>query len=90
MAAWLDIYRSIIFAGQLARTVTLNVDIRRGTAEKNRLSRATVEVCPRIQDHIAWLVQELNDLDTDLRGKFRQSPVWREMDDLLRSVIDDN
>ena len=60
--------------------------IRRGPSEKNRLSRATVEVCPRIQDHIAWLVQELNDLDTDLRGKIRQSPVWREMDDLLRSV----
>ena len=56
------------------------------TAEKNRLSRAAVEVRPRIQDHIAWLVQELNDLGTDLRGKIRQSPVWREMDDLLRSV----
>ncbi len=56
------------------------------TAEKNRLSRTTDEVRPRIQDRSAWLVQELNDLDTDLRGKIRQSPMWREMGDLLRSV----
>ena len=32
-------------------------------AEKNRLSRAVVEVRPRIQSHIIWLEQELNDLD---------------------------
>ena len=28
----------------------------------------------------------LNDLDTDLRQRIRHSPVWREKDDLLRSV----
>ena len=32
-------------------------------AEKNRLSRAVVEVRPRIQSHIIWLEQELIDLD---------------------------
>ena len=56
------------------------------TAEKNRLSRAAPEVGRRIQDHIAWLQQEIHDLDTDLQQKIHQSPVWREQDNLLRSV----
>ena len=56
------------------------------TAEKNRLSRAAPEVGRRIQDHIAWLQQEIHALDTDLRHKIHQSPVWREQDNLLRSV----
>ena len=55
-------------------------------AEKNRLSRAAPEVRPRIEAHISWLKQELDDLDTDLRQKIKGSPVWREKDDLLRSV----
>ena len=55
-------------------------------AEKNRLSRAVVEVRPRIQSHITWLEQELNDVDAELRQMIRRSPVWREQDDLLRSV----
>ena len=55
-------------------------------AEKNRLSRAIPEVRPRIQAHIAWLEQELNDLDGDLRESVLSSPVWREKDELLRSV----
>ena len=55
-------------------------------AEKNRLGRATAEVHPRIEAHISWLNQELGDLDTDLRHRILHSPVWREKDDLLRSV----
>ena len=56
------------------------------TAEKNRLSRAVSAVHPYIQDHIAWLEQERNNLDADLSDQIRQSSVWREKDDLLRSV----
>ena len=56
------------------------------TAENNRLSRAVPAVHPYIQDHIAWLEQERNNLDADLSDQIRQSPVWREKDDLLRSV----
>ena len=56
------------------------------TAEKNRLSRAVAEVHPYIRDHIAWLEQERNNLDVDPSAHIRQSPVWREKDDLLRSV----
>ncbi len=55
-------------------------------AEKNRLSRAIPEVSRRIQAHINWLEQELNDLDSDLRRTVRHSPVWRDKDQLLRSV----
>ena len=56
-------------------------------SEKNRLSAATtVAVRPRIEAHIAWLQRELDDLDKSLRETLRQSPVWREKDDLLRTV----
>ena len=56
-------------------------------SEKNRLSAATtVAVRPRIEAHIAWLQQELDDLDKSLREALRQSPIWREKDDLLRTV----
>ena len=39
-----------------------------------------------VRPHIAWLERELDDLDEGLRQTLRQSPVWREKDDLLRTV----
>ena len=55
-------------------------------AEKNRLGRAGQAVRPRIRAHIDWLEQELKDLDRGLRDMLGRSPVWREQEDLLRSV----
>ena len=55
-------------------------------SEKNRLGSAIVAVSPRIEAHISWLKQELEDLDKNLRQTLRQSPIWREKDDLLRTV----
>ena len=55
-------------------------------SEKNRLGSAIGAVTPRIEAHIAWLEQELSDLDKGLRQTLRRSPVWREKDDLLRTV----
>ena len=55
-------------------------------AEKNRLNRASRTVAPRIRVHIEWLEQELDELDRGLQRMLRRSPVWREQDDLLRSV----
>ena len=55
-------------------------------AERNRLGSAIGAVSPRIEAHIAWLEQELSDLDKGLRQTLRRSPVWREKDDLLRTV----
>ena len=56
-------------------------------SEKNRLN-TTIAVAVRssIEAHIEWLQRELDDLDTDLRQTLLQSPVWREKDNLLRSV----
>ena len=60
-------------------------------SKKNRLGTASGAVSPRavsprIEAHIAWLEQELSDLDKGLRQTLRPSPVWREKDDLLRTV----
>ena len=55
-------------------------------SEKNRLGTAINAVRPRIEAHIAWLEQELKDLDGGLQQTLHRSPVWREKDDLLRSV----
>ena len=55
-------------------------------AEKNRLGSAIAAVRPRIEAHIAWLEQELSEIDEGLRQTLRSSPVWREKDDLLRTV----
>ena len=55
-------------------------------AEKNRLTRATSQIRPRIQAHITWLEDELGGLDDELRDRVRKSPLWRVKDDLLRSV----
>ena len=55
-------------------------------AERNRLSSAAMAVRPSIEAHIAWLKQQLDDLDKGLRQTLRRSPVWREKDDLLRTV----
>ena len=55
-------------------------------SEKNRVGTAISAVRPRIEAHIAWLEQELKDLDEGLRQTLLRSPVWREKDDLLRTV----
>jgi transposase len=56
------------------------------TAEKNRLGSAPGPVRAGIQQHIEWLQGPLAALETDLRQRLRASPVWREQDDLLRTV----
>jgi transposase len=55
-------------------------------AEKNRLGKALTSVQPRIQTHIRWLEQELEGMDRDLQTMLQQSPLWREKENLLRSV----
>lgn len=57
-------------------------------AEKNRLSgKAMASVHhPRIKAHIDWLEEEVADIDEHLKEAIMESPVWREKDDLLRTV----
>jgi transposase len=56
------------------------------TAEKNRLASARPTIRKNLRAHIAWLERALQQADTDLAEALRQSPVWREKDELLRSV----
>ena len=56
------------------------------TAEKNRLAISPKVVQKDIQKHINWLQARLEDIDRNLDSAIRKSPVWREKDDLLRSV----
>ena len=56
------------------------------TMERNRLPRATPEVRSHIEAHICWLKQQLDDFDDTLKSTIQRSPVWRERDNLLRSV----
>ncbi len=55
-------------------------------AEQHRLGTALPTVRPRVETHIAWLRQELAELDAELQGTIRKSPVWREKEQLLRTV----
>ena len=55
-------------------------------AEQQRLGTASLALRPRIEAHIAWLRQERDELDHELRRQIRQSPAWRTDDDLLQSV----
>jgi transposase len=56
------------------------------TAEKNRLLSASSSIRKSLRAHIIWLERELQRTDTDLTTAIQQSPVWREKDELLRSV----
>jgi transposase len=56
------------------------------TAEQNRLGNAPPRLQTDIQAHISWLNTRLAALDDDLDTTLRASPVWREREELLRSV----
>jgi len=56
------------------------------TAEKNRLQQALPAVHAKIAAHIAWLEQALSDVDGELDQMLQASPLWRERDQLQRSV----
>lgn len=56
------------------------------TAEKNRRSMAPKVLYRSIDEHIRWLEKRLSGLDDELATMIRNSPLWRERDELLRSV----
>jgi transposase len=56
------------------------------TAETNRLQQSAVVVRASIKTHINWLRHQLAELNRDIDTAVKQSPVWREKEDLLRSV----
>jgi len=54
--------------------------------EQNRLGTALPNVRPGIEEHIAWLEGKLGGLNDGMGKLLRESPLWREKEDLLRSV----
>jgi transposase len=57
------------------------------TAERNRLHSARSKaVKAHIRAHIAWLEKEMIQINDDLGHSIRETPVWEEKDDLLKSV----
>ena len=57
------------------------------TAESNRLHRTAAQRVRRdIQKHLDWLQRQLEELEKDLDNSIKQSPAWREKDNLLQSV----
>lgn len=56
------------------------------TAERNREHQAPLSLKARIRAHIDYLTQEKEALERDLDSAIRKSPLWREKDELLRSV----
>jgi transposase len=56
-------------------------------AEKTRLSTtATSAVRAEVQTHIDWLKERLATIDRQLRAQIKDSPIWRDKDDLLQTV----
>jgi transposase len=56
------------------------------TAEQNRLGNASHRLQADIEAHVTWLNERLAALDDSLDTTLRASPVWREHEELLRSV----
>jgi len=56
------------------------------TAEQNRLGSSPAPMRKGIRAHITWMEGRLADLDEELATTIRESPLWREKDDLLQST----
>ena len=56
------------------------------TAEKNRRANSPKVIHKSIDEHIRWLEKRLAGFDDELAGLVRETPIWRERDELLRSV----
>lgn len=53
--------------------------LRLGTAASKPLQKS-------LNAHIAWLDKRIDEIDTDLTQRLRQSDLWRTKDDLLRGI----
>lgn len=54
--------------------------------ESNRLALMEGAMRKQIKAHIAWLDKAIDEVNTDITARLRKSPVWREKDELLRSL----
>jgi transposase len=56
------------------------------TAESNRLALAPGWTRQTIKDHIDWLEHALNRTDDEIKKFLKDSPIWREKENILRSM----
>ena len=56
------------------------------TAERNRVPTVAGRVRTDIKRHVRWLQAELSDIDDQLDSFIDSSPLWRQRDDLLKSM----
>jgi transposase len=70
-------------SGLLARRRQL-IDMR--TAESNRLPLAVEAVRAELRDHLRYLDKRIKDLDQQLHDRLRSTPLWRDKEDLLRTI----
>ena len=56
------------------------------TMERNRLETAPDWMRPDIEAHIEWLQECIGKVDKDISSFIKKSPLWREKENLLRSV----
>jgi transposase len=55
-------------------------------AESNRLASATAQNRRDIKTHIRWLKKRLAQIDTNIKGQIRKSPVFTKKDKILQST----
>jgi transposase len=79
-------------ADEAARELDALMDRRRQLVgmrvmEQNRLS-GTIPARVRrdLEAHVQWLDRHIAEVDKELEDRIRSSPVWREKDELLRSI----
>ena len=56
------------------------------TSERNRLHRSNETTKPSIDTVIQTLKEQIKKLDDEIRKRIKDSPVWREKDELLQSA----
>jgi transposase len=56
------------------------------SAEKNRLNTAPKRIYKDIKAHILWLEKRLLNVNDDLDKAIKESPAWREKDQILQST----
>lgn len=76
---------------EATRALQVWVDRRRQVvemlvAEENRRDRSQPPVRARIEAHITWLQQELDDLNAQLQAALQAHPHWQQQAEWLRSV----
>jgi transposase len=75
-----------------ARVTRRNQLIQMLVAEKNRKAGLMVQrtgstkMVKSLEAHISWLEKQIAVLDNDIDNFIKNSPIWREKDDLLQSV----